>query len=89
MVHRDGLGDADAFEYLRRFMLFNPAQASKSLEFIKLPNSRAYVYTYTVGRRLVRAALDRAGLDHADRLAVFRRLLMEPVTPGQLRTMAG
>jgi hypothetical protein len=83
MVHRDGLGDEVALEYLQRYMLADLSRARKSLEFIKHPNSRAYGFTYTVGYRLVRAALDRG-----DRQAVFKRLLTEPMTPGQLRALA-
>jgi hypothetical protein len=99
MVHRDGVSDQVALEYLQRFMLADLSRAQKSLEFIKHPNSRAYVYTYTVGYRLVRAALDRAELDRAEldraeldrhaREKVYRKLLAEPVTPGQLRLMHG
>jgi hypothetical protein len=83
MLHRDGASDADAVEYLSRYALMNRDRALKSLEFIKHPNSRAYVYTYTVGYRLVRDALQSG-----DRLAMYRRLLTEPMTPSQLRGFA-
>jgi hypothetical protein len=99
MVHRDGVSDAVALDYLQRFTLADLSRAKKALEFIKHPNSRAYVYTYTVGHRLVRAALDRAALDQASvdrasvdqdgREAMYKRLLAEPTTPGQLRALAG
>jgi hypothetical protein len=84
MVHQDGVGDDVALEYLQRFMLADLERASKALEFIKHPNSRAYVYTYSLGYRLVRAALDCD-----DRQAVFHRLLTEAVTPEQLRGLVG
>jgi hypothetical protein len=84
MVHQDGIGDEVALEYLQRYMLTNVEWASKSLEFIKHPNSRAYIYTYTVGYRLVRAALDRG-----DAREMYHRLLAEPMTPGQLRGLTG
>jgi hypothetical protein len=89
MVHQEGVSDTVALEYLQRFMLSTPDRAAKALEFIKHPNSRAYVYTYTVGYRLVRAALDQTGLDRHAREKMYRRLLAEPVTPGQLRAMTG
>jgi hypothetical protein len=99
MVHQDGVSDQVALEYLQRFMLADLSRAQKSLEFIKHPNSRAYVYTYSVGYRLVKAALDqaaldqaaldRAGLDRHAREKIYRKLLAEPVTPGQLRLMHG
>ena len=89
MVHRDGVTDEMALEYLQRFMLVDFERAAKTLEFIKHPNSRAYIYTYTVGYRLVRSALDHRALDRGDGRAMYRRLLAEPMTPGQLRALAG
>jgi hypothetical protein len=83
MVHQDGVSDEVALEYLQRYMLADLSRAKKALEFIQHPNSRAYVYTYTVGHRLVRGALESG-----DRQAVYRRLLSEPTTPGQLRALA-
>jgi hypothetical protein len=84
MLHRDGVSDAVALEYLQRYMLADLDRAKKALEFIKHPSARAYIYTYTVGYRLVRAVLD-----HGDGQATYRRLLAEPMTPGQLRDLAG
>ena len=83
-LHRDGVSDAVALEYLQRYMLADETRAKKALEFIKHPSARAYIYTYTVGYRLVRAVLDRG-----DGREMYHRLLAEPMTPGQLRGLAG
>ena len=77
----EGASDADVLEYVTQYALAEPEQARKRLEFIH--HARAYIFTYSVGYRLVRNALG-AG----DRTAMYKRLLAEPITPGQLRAMA-
>lgn len=82
-LHETGASDDDVVAYLRHYGLRNEAQARKSLDFLGHPNFRSYVFTYTAGAELLRGVLGGA-----DRHDVFRRVLTEPVTPGDLRTMA-
>jgi hypothetical protein len=77
LVHEQGASDEDAVEYLMRWALRSRKHAEKSLSFIKDPTWRAYVSTYTDGRRLCRAYVD-------DDLGRFRRLLTEQVTTADL-----
>lgn len=79
MLHVDGRSDDDVAAYLMRYSLLNEARARKALEFLKSPLWRAYTFTYAYGKRLMQPLLQGP-----DRLAVFSRLLTEPVYPGLL-----
>lgn len=78
-LFEDGHPEAEVLDFLRHYGGVDDARARKSLEFITQPTLRAYIFTYPVGAELVKGVLDREGT------AGFRRLLREPVTPGQLR----
>ena len=84
LLHEEGRPEAEVLAYLRHFGARSEAQATKSLQFITAPASRSYVFTYSVGGALVKAALARG-----EPQAVFRRLLTEPITPGELREWGG
>jgi hypothetical protein len=81
MKHQDGASDETIITYLRRYWLASPARAAKSLEFINY--ARGYMFTYSMGYQLLQDALARG-----NRQAVFKHLLAEPMTPGQLRDFA-
>ncbi|WP_027482792.1 hypothetical protein [Deinococcus pimensis] len=80
LLHEAGRPDEEVVEYLRHYGLRSDAQARKSLEFLRHPNFRSYTFTYTAGADLLRPLLK--GEDRHD---VFRRLLTEPLTPGEIR----
>jgi hypothetical protein len=77
LVHERGASDEEAVEYLMRWGLRSRPHAEKSLSFVQDPTWRAYVATYSDGRRLceefVAGDLDR-----------FRRLLTEQLVPADL-----
>jgi hypothetical protein len=77
LVHEQGASDEDAVEYLMRWALRSRPLAEKSLSFIKDPTWRAYVSTYSDGRRLCRDWLR----GNTERL---RRLVTEPLVPADL-----
>ncbi|MFC4452321.1 hypothetical protein [Deinococcus sonorensis] len=79
LLHQEGRPEAEVLEYLMTYSASTEERARQTLRFISSPAGRAYVYTYSVGGRLVREAM-QAG----DPQAVFRQLLTRPVTPGQL-----
>ncbi|WP_188962025.1 hypothetical protein [Deinococcus aquiradiocola] len=79
MLHEDHAPQAQVVEFLMRYNVVSEARALKSLEFITHPSFRSYTFTYSVGGRLVRRAM-QAGAPRE----VFARLLTEPVTPGEL-----
>ncbi|MCU0483231.1 MAG: DUF885 domain-containing protein, partial [Chloroflexi bacterium] len=66
--------------YLQRHLLATPERAAKRLKFIEHPLWRTYVFVYFEGERLLRRWLER--VPEGDRAARFRRLLVEPLTPG-------
>lgn len=84
MLHVDGRSDDDVAAYLMRYSLLNEARARKALEFLKSPLWRAYAFTYIYGKRLMQPLLQGP-----DRLAVFTRLLTEPVYPSLLLDWQG
>ena len=59
-----------------------PERAAKRLEFIEHPLWRTYVFVYFEGERLLARWLDC--VPEAERPARFRRLLVEPLTPGRI-----
>jgi hypothetical protein len=77
LVHEQGASDEEAIEYLMRWALRSRLHAEKSLSFVQDPTWRAYVATYSDGRRACQAFV---GGD----LERFRRLLTEQLVPADL-----
>ncbi|GAC1445161.1 MAG: hypothetical protein NVSMB55_24650 [Mycobacteriales bacterium] len=80
LLHDRGAAQDDVVAYLQRWGLQPPERARKSLEFLTDPLWRAYISTYVEGERLLRGWLGTAEVS-----ARFRRLLDEPLTPGEIR----
>jgi hypothetical protein len=76
--YQDGVSENDVLEYLGHYGLQTPERARKGLEFIR--HARGYIFTYSVGYRLVNQARQKDA-------NMFHRLLSEPFTPGQLRDL--
>ena len=57
-IHEDGLSVEEAQAYIERWALAPPKRAAHTIAFITDPTWRAYVVTYTEGRRLARAYVD-------------------------------
>lgn len=82
LLHKDGRSEREVVQYLTHYGLGAEAEAAKRFSFISNSLWRGYIFTYSVGRQLVSAWLN--GLDEEERLARFRRLLTEQITPSQL-----
>jgi hypothetical protein len=78
-LYEDGASENEVLEYLAHYGLKTPDRARKNLQFIR--HVRGYIFTYSVGYRLVNRAR------HKD-ANMFYQLLSEPFTPGQLRNLA-
>ncbi len=78
LLHADGAPEKEVLDFFRHYNAATPQRARKSLEFIAQPTFRAYIFTYSVGGRLVREAVKRGAV-------TFGQLLTEPRTPGALR----
>ena len=76
---QDGASENETLEYLGYYGLQTPERARKGLGFIRY--ARGYMFTYSVGYRLVNRARQQDS-------KMFYRLLSEPFTPGQLRELA-
>ncbi len=74
-----GRPDAEVAAYLVRYRLLTPERATAWVASLKHPLWGRYIPAYAGGQRLVARCL--AGAQRRD---VFRRLLTEQVTPGQL-----
>jgi hypothetical protein len=79
LLHQEGRTQAEVLDYLLTHGALTAEQAQQRLDAVQRPSSRAYVYTYAVGGRLVRESMRGP-----DRAAVFRDLLTQPITPGKL-----
>ncbi len=77
MLHEGGATEAEAVAHVERWALSTPRQAAQSVRFATDPTWRAYVITYSAGRRLCGAYV---GGDPAR----FRTLLTEQVRVGDL-----
>ena len=80
LLHADGRSEADAVAYLMRHGLATETEARHRLRFITDPMWRTYVFCYHAGRDLLGEWMDGAA-DQGERLARFRTLLTEPVSP--------
>lgn len=81
MLHDRGASDTEVIAYLQRQELRTEAEARKSIDFIRNPLDRSYIFTYSSGRQLLRSLFEvKADVTHW-----FTRLLTEPVTPSQVR----
>ena len=86
LYHRDGRSEREVVQYLEHYGLMTEPEAAKRFSFISDPLWRPYIFTYSVGRQLLSGWLDRVEGD--DRLARFRQLLTEQVTPSQIAARA-
>jgi hypothetical protein len=80
LLHKDGRPPEEAQQYLVDYGLVTPDRAAKGVEFLLHPLSRAYIFNYGVGRKLLAPLLQGK-----DRVRNFARLLSEPFTPTQVR----
>ncbi|WP_161883534.1 hypothetical protein [Deinococcus alpinitundrae] len=78
MLYQDGASQREVLDFFRHYNAATLERAQKSLEFISQPTFRGYIFTYSVGRRLVREAIERGAV-------TFGQLLSEALTPGALR----
>ncbi|MDQ3958180.1 MAG: DUF885 domain-containing protein [Actinomycetota bacterium] len=77
MLHEDGATTEEAEEYLREWALESNEKAARTVAFLTDASSRAYISTYTDGRRLCRDFADRGPGN-------FTRLLTEQLTTADL-----
>jgi hypothetical protein len=77
MLHEDGASTEEAQDYVREWCLESDQRAARDVAFIADPEARAYMPTYTEGRRLCRRFAD---LEPGN----FSRLLTEQLTTADL-----
>lgn len=70
----------EAERYLQRYALSTEQERKHLIRFVSEPLSRSYVFTYSMGYDLLEELFA-----HRDREEYFKRILEEPVTPGQIR----
>ena len=79
LLHRDGADEQTVVSYLQHYGADTEKQARQSYRFISNPLFRSYVFNYHYGREL----LDRY-ISAGDRIARFRTLLEQPLTPSRI-----
>jgi hypothetical protein len=80
MLHDQNKSPEEVRSYMQQYGLNTEKEADHLIKFISDPLSRSYIFTYFVGQDLLEELFARK-----DRDTYFRRLLEEPVTPGQVR----
>jgi hypothetical protein len=81
LLHDQHQSQAEVSAYLQRYGLRRANEAEKTVEFLSSPLSRSYIFTYSLGGKLLDALFAAQGnVDYW-----FTRLLTEPVTPSQIR----
>jgi hypothetical protein len=80
MLHDQNKSPQEIRSYMQEYGLNTEEDAEHLIKFISDPLGRSYIFTYFVGKDL----LDEL-FASKDRDTYFRRLLEEPVTPGQVR----
>ena len=80
MLHDQGKSENEISLYLQKYGLDTEKEAEHVIKFISHPLDRSYIFTYHIGYDLLEELFSRV-----DRIAYFKRLLEEPVTPHQIR----
>jgi hypothetical protein len=80
MLHDQNASPDEVSAYLQKYGLYTENEARQMLSFLSNPLYRSYTFTYFVGYDLFKQLFSKA-----DRDVYFKRLLEEPVTPGQVR----
>jgi hypothetical protein len=80
MLHDQKAGRDEIRAYLQKYGLSSEKEAEQTVNFISDPLYRSYIFTYHVGYDLLKELFSKA-----NREVFFKRLLEEPVTPGQIR----
>ena len=83
MLYDQHRSEEEAEAYLRRYALATEKIIKHLIRFVSDPLSRSYVFTYDIGYDLLEELFA-----HKNRSEYFKRLLEEPVTPGQVRAWA-
>ncbi|MGD9710797.1 MAG: hypothetical protein AB7V46_01875 [Thermomicrobiales bacterium] len=83
MRHVDQASDDEVVTYLMHYALVDIQRARHRLRFIDDPLWRPYIFSYHVGRDLLRDWFGDAGQER--RIAMFRELLTGQHTPSRLR----
>ena len=86
-LHEDGQPEREVLDYLMHYGMATEAEARKRLSFIADPLWRPYIFTYSVGYDLLGRWVDAGG--PGERIARFRRLLTEQITPSELAADPG
>jgi hypothetical protein len=82
MLHAEGRSPDEVGAWLERVAALTPERVAKKLEFLTHPLWRTYAFVYAEGA----AVLDRwlAAVPAETRVARYRRLLVEPLTPPRI-----
>jgi hypothetical protein len=78
----DGQSEREVIQYISHYGMSTEAEAAKRLSFIANPLWRPYIFTYSVGRELLGAWLDRGSPE--DRQIRYAQVLAEQFTPSQI-----
>jgi hypothetical protein len=84
LLHRDGASEQSVVEYIQRYGASTEKRARQLYRFISNPLFRSYIFTYHYGYKLLKRYVE-AG----DRVARFRTLLEQPLTPGRVERWMG
>ncbi len=79
LLHRDGVDEQTVVDYLQKYGALTEKKARRAYRSISNPLHRLYAFSYQYGYELLRRYIE-AG----DRIARFRKLLEQPLTPSRI-----
>ena len=79
MLHEEKRPVDEVQAYLEKYALVTTQRANQILDFLQAPTSRSYVFTYSVGKDLLKELLKK------DSQEKFQALLVGAYTPGMIR----
>ncbi len=79
MLHVDGKSEAEVGEYILRYSSRTPDEVKRNIRFLTDSLFRSYTFTYIHGHELLSNLFQRH-----DKIAAFKRVLTEPLTPTDL-----
>lgn len=80
MLHDQKKSEDEVCAYLQKYGLLTEREARQSIKFISNPLYRSYTFTYHIGYDILKELFAKK-----DRDTYFKKLLEEPVTPGQIQ----
>jgi len=85
MLHTENMGERDVLAYLREGLLENRGLAKRTLNFLKNPLFRSYIFCYSAGRKMIADVLKQKNPN--ERQSVIQKLYTKQICPSNLQAV--